>query len=288
MLPFAHFKSEPTEYILAYRNGQVIRQGTGQSFWYWRPTTSIALLPISTIDALFALTETTANYQTVTVQGQVTYRIVEPATTASLLNFTIDPAKRSYHSNDPERLSQRVVNVVQQHTRAELQRRSLEEALRSADVIAEAVLGSAQADASLTSIGVACSGIFFSAIKTTPEIAKALEAEYRETLQKRADQAIYSRRADAVEQERKIRQNELSTSVELEKRRADLIGLQGENARNEATFQAEATRLELAAYEALEPRQILALAMRTLAGNAQKIGNLTITSEILDQLLHNS
>jgi hypothetical protein len=286
MFCLGHFKSEPTEYILAFRNGRVFKEGAGRTFWYWRPTTSIALVPISTIDALFVLTETTANFQAVTVQGQITYRIVDPRAIANLLNFTIDPRTRRYRSEDPERLNQRIVNVVQQATRAELQRLALEDALRGAEVLARTVLATVASEQALQAIGVECVSLFFTSIKTTPELAKALEAEYRETLQKRADQAIYGRRADAVEQERKIKQNELSTAVALEQRREELVNLQGENARKQAAFEAEATRMALEPYQAVESRQVLALAFRDFAENAQKIGNLTITSEILDQLLN--
>ncbi len=116
-------------------------------------------------------------------------------------------------------------------------------------------------------------------------MTKALEAEYREALQKRADQAIYSRRADAVEQERKIKQNELATSILLEQRRQELVNLKGENERKEAEFEAEATRIRLIPHQQLEARLVLALALRDLANNAHKIGNLTITTEILGQLL---
>ncbi|HEX5692899.1 MAG TPA: hypothetical protein VFX76_22965, partial [Roseiflexaceae bacterium] len=114
---------------------------------------------------------------------------------------------------------------------------------------------------------------------------KALEAEYREALQQRADQAIYARRAEAVEHERTIKQNELSTAVDLEQRRRELVDLQGANTRTEAEFAAAALRIQLDPYGSLEPRLLLALAFRDFAANAQKVGNLTITSEIMAQLL---
>jgi len=286
MAPFAYFKAEPTEYILAYTNGRIFRQGAGPAFWYWRPSASIVLVPLSTIDALFVLNETTGNFQAVTVQGQITYRIAEPQTIAGLLNFTIDPRTRQYLSEDPAKLSQRIVNVVQAHTRAELRQLALEDALRGADGLARTVLARIQEENALAAMGVECVSLFFTAIKPTPEMAKALEAEYREALQKRADQAIYSRRADAVEQERKIKQNEISTAVDLEQRRRELVDFQGENARKQAEFEAEATRITLAPYQALDTRLTLALAFRDFAANAGKIGNLTITSEILEQLLN--
>jgi len=53
------------------------------------------------------------------------------------------------------------------------------------------------------------------AAKPTPEVAKALEAEYCETLLCEADMAISARRATAVEEEWKIKGNELNTKIAL-------------------------------------------------------------------------
>ena len=281
-----YFKGEPTEYILAYSNGKVFRQGAGKAFWYWKHSTSIVLVPASTTDALFVLNEATGNFQAVTLQGQITYRIAQPQTIAGLLNFTINPKTRQYLSDDPEKLNQRIVNIVQTLTRKELAGLSLEDALSSAEAMGRTVLAQMQQEPALAAMGVECLSLFYTSIKATPEMTKALEAEYREALQKRADQAIYARRADAVEQERKIKQNELSTSIDLEKRRQELVDLQGENERKQAEFEAEATRIKFGPYLNLAARLLTALAFRDFASNSQKIGNLTITSEILEQLLN--
>lgn len=286
MLWIQYFKGEPTEYILAYSNGRVFHQGAGKAFWFWKHKTSIVLVPASTTDALFVLNEATGNFQAVTLQGQITYRIAQPETIAGLLNFTINPKTRQYLSDDPEKLNQRIVNIVQTLTRKELAGLSLEDALSSAETMGRTVLTQMQQEPALAAMGVECLSLFYTSIKATPEMTKALEAEYREALQKRADQAIYARRADAVEQERKIKQNELSTSIDLEKRRQELVDLQGENARKQAEFEAEATRIKFGPYLNLDARLLTALAFRDFAGNSQKIGNLTITSEILEQLLN--
>ena len=121
----------------------------------------------------------------------------------------------------------------------------------------------------------------------SPEISKALEADYRESLHRKSDEAIYARRAAAVEQERKIRENELNTQITLEEKKKTLIDLQGNNSIEEAEFLAKAKSLELSVYTDLDPRLVLALALKELSGNAQKIGSLTITSEILSSLLKN-
>jgi hypothetical protein len=279
------FKAEPTEYVLAYSNGRIFCQGAGRAFWYWEPRTSIVLVPVATIDALFVFNETTRTFQPVTVQGQITYRITAPETLARLLNFTVHPGTRKYRADDPQKLDQRIINIVQMHTRAELQQLGLEAALQSTAPLAQAVLARMQAEPSLLGLGVEVVSLFFTAIKATPELAKALEAEAREALQQRADQAIYARRAVAVEQERAIKQNELSTAVDLEQRRQELIALQGANTQAQAAFDAEALRIQLAPYQALDTRLVLGLAFRDFAANAAKIGNLTITSEILEELL---
>jgi hypothetical protein len=281
-----YFKAQPTEYILAYANGRIFRQGEGRAFWYWSPSTSIALIPIATTDSLFVFNEASGNFQAITLQGQITYRITEPQILATLLNFTINPRTRQYQSNDPEKLNQRIINIIQRHTRREVQQLSLEDALRSSARLAETVFANIQQEPALRAMGIECISLFFTSIKATPEMSKALEAEYREALQKRADQAIYSRRADAVEQERKIKQNELSTQVDLEERRQQLVNLEGENSRKQAEFAAEALRIQIAPYQNFDVRLLLALAFRDFAENSHKIGNLTITSEILERLLN--
>lgn len=286
MALIGYFKAEPTEYILASVNGDVRQQGAGRAFWYWPHRTSIVLVPISTTDVTFVFNEASNDFQAVTLQGQFTYRITHPEVVSQLLNFTIHPRTRRYRSEDPDRLNQRIVNIVQMYTRNELQQLGLEDTLRSSERLARTVLEHIRAEQSLVDMGVECLSLFFTSIKAAPEMTRALEAEYRESLQKRADQAIYSRRAEAVEQERKIKQNELSTEVDLEQRRQDLVNLQGANARQQAEFEAEATRVSLTPYAEMDTRLLMALAFRNFAEHANKIGNLTITSEILDQLLN--
>ena len=270
---------------MLYKNGKVAREGAGLAFYYWRPSSSIVSVPTSTIDAPFILNETSGNFQTVTVQGQLTYRISQPKTMAGILNFTIDAKKRRFISTDPEKLSQRIINAVQAEIRAELQALSLQDALRQSAAITTTVLARVKAEPALSAIGVECLSLFINSIKPTPEMAKALEAEYREGLQQRADQAIYARRASAVEQERRIKENELSTELMLEEKRKGLVDLQGLNNTTQAEYEAKANDISLGPWRNTDPKTVLALAMKLLGENAAKIGNLTITPEILSSLL---
>ncbi len=151
-------------------------------------------------------------------------------------------------------------------------------------------------DAQLVELGVELLTVFVVSAKPTPEVGRALEATYRETLLRRADEATYARRAAAIEEERKIKENELATDIALEERRRSLIELESENELAEATNRGEAAereaqgtaravQLQLAAYNGLDPRMMTALAMQELGKNAGRIGNLTVTSEILAALL---
>lgn len=178
----------------------------------------------------------------------------------------------------------------------EIQKRTLEETLVQTEAIASTVLTRLRDDARLAALGVEVLSLFLVSAKPTPEVARALEATYREALLRQADEAIYARRASAVEEERKIKENELSTDITLEQQRRQLIALTGENAlqeaelrgqalEREASYEAHAVELRLAAYEKLDPRAITALAMQELGKNAGRVGNLTITTEVLGALL---
>ena len=65
----------------------------------------------------------------------------------------------------------------------------------------------------MQALGVELLGFSILAIKPVPETSRALEAEARERMLREADDAIYSRRNNAVMQERVIRENELKESA---------------------------------------------------------------------------
>src|SRR5437773_11316463 len=100
MLGLKFIKVQPTTYLLQYRGGAVVREGLGLSFFYYAPTTSLVAVPIESTDAPFIFQETTADFQAVTIQGQVTYRVADPKRLAGLLNYTLLPNGQGYASDD--------------------------------------------------------------------------------------------------------------------------------------------------------------------------------------------
>ena len=280
-----YYKGEPNTYVIRYRRGKVIDHGPGLAFWYLSFNTSIAAVPVVTQDAGFIFNEATQDFQAVAIQGSLAFRLTAPLEAAKLLDFTIDPASGRYRSKDPEKLAQRLINVVQGHTRSHVIGLSLEDALTKVKDLAVQVLDKVNREPALKSLGVLVEGLHFTGVTATPEMRKVLEADHREALQQKADQAIYARRAKAVEEERRIKQRELDTEVELENRRKDLVDTQARNQLALAESEAKAEELKLSPYGALAPQILVGLALKEWAGAGGQIGNLTITPDMLGQLV---
>jgi len=221
MLGIRFVKTQPTTYLLAYRDGRVVREGPGLAFFYYAPTTSLVAVPVASTEVPFIFEEVTGDFQRLTVQGQVTYRVADPKRTAALLDFTLAPGK-GYLSDDPEKLPQRVVNAVQVLVRKELEGLALRDALKSSERIGAAVRTRLAAADEIAALGLEILALALLALKPTPETARALEAETRERILQSADEAIYARRNAAVEQERAIKENELNTEIAVELKQREI------------------------------------------------------------------
>ncbi|MEO8376925.1 MAG: SPFH domain-containing protein, partial [Candidatus Sumerlaeota bacterium] len=217
MFGFHYLKANPTTYVLQYRAGRAVREGQGLSFWYFSPNSTIAWVPVGSTDVPFVFTELTSDFQSLVVQGQLTFRIVEPKRVAELLNFSVSPQGR-YLSDDLEKLKNRLVYTTQELTRTVTRKLTLREALVSSDEIVAAVTRALREAEAVRMLGVEIIGMTIQNLAATPEMAKALEAEAREALQRRADEAIYDRRNAAVEKERQIKESELNTQIAVEQK----------------------------------------------------------------------
>jgi hypothetical protein len=115
---------------------------------------------------------------------------------------------------------------------------------------------------SVVALGVEVLGFSILAVKPKPETARAMEAEVREELLRRADEATYARRNAAVEQERIIRQNELDTEIAVENKRRQVREVQMEADRSVREKQRVIAKEEMEGHVLLEEqrRQLVALA----------------------------
>ena len=332
MFGLRYAKTSPSTYVIQYRNGQPVREGTGLAFFYFAPNASLVSVPLESVDVPFMFNEVSSDFQEVTVQGQVTYRVADPKLLASLMNFTLKP-NGEYVSEDPTRLPQRVVNAVQVQLRSVLSGRSLHELLRGWEQMVQSVRDGLRRPDGLASLGLELVNLAVLAVRPNPETARALESTVREQIVKQADDAMYLRRNSAIEQERAVKENELNTEIAIETKKRQiretqleaeraalerrqqiqdqemagrialedknkaLTDLRVENARKEAEAKAYAVGSVMKAVQGVDPKvlqaltvgnadpsALIAMAFQGLAENAERIGELNISPDLLQQL----
>ncbi|MNI13976.1 SPFH domain / Band 7 family protein [compost metagenome] len=222
MFGFRFVKFQPSEYVLKIKNGKVVREGVGLSFYYYVPTTSVVVVPVSSIDVPFMFEEITNDYQTVTVQGQLTYRIVDYRKTTQILNYTYNLRKNTYLSDDPGKLAQRVINIAKVLTKKQLEQLPLREAIQSSERLAKTITQEIGRNEEIGKLGIELMGLSILAIVPNKETLRALEAQAREEILRSADNALYERRNASIEQERRVKENELNTEIAVETKKKQI------------------------------------------------------------------
>lgn len=300
MLGIRYYKADSSTYVIKTSGGRARKKGKGLSFFYLQASSSIAAIPVSVQEAPFIFNLQTADYQAVRIQGQISFRVIDPDKIAEVLNFNLKADGQSYASKDPLKLTDRVVRAAQSVVQAKVQSVSLRESLSLSQSLVELVHESLARHLAITELGLTIVDVSISAISPAPETARALEAEAREALLKEADDAIYARRKAAVEQERTIKDAELQTelaiqqkeqeiaesridneraimrgnaqteqerlkaSIEAENQRKALVRLNAENSREEADSEAYAIAAKMKAFSELPVDNLKAMALANM------------------------
>ncbi len=333
---FKYVKFEPTNFIFAYKRGKLHKKGKGLSFWYLPRITSIVKVPIETKTRPFVFNEITNDYQNVTVQGELIYRISEPEIIIENVNFSVDSTTLQYITDDYNKISDRISNVIKTMVTKEIAGMSLTEAMRASEAIVGNINKNISSNKYIKSIGIEVTSFNILAVSPNQETVRALEAKAREQILKDADDAIYDRRNSSVEQERIIKENELNTEIAVEKKkqqiketqleadrivqekkrqmmeedlqfkikqeneRLKLISLMSKNKKEEADAKAYALGKILDAFSksdkqlvrslanmGMDSDKIIANAFDVMAENADKIGELNISPDLMQALLKN-
>lgn len=318
-LGWRHLRSAPTAHVRYHRNGRLVHDGPGLSFWFRALTASLSEVPVDDRELAVAFHARTSDFQDVGVQATVTYRIHDPATAATRLDFSIDPDSGAWRGAPLEQIATLLTESAQQHALDVLARTPLASAL--ADGVAtvrERVSSGLAADPRLPATGIQVVAVRVVAVRPEPEVERALRTPAREQIQQEADRATYERRAVAVERERAIAENELASKIELARREEQLVEQNGTNARRRAEENAAAdavraeaeasrmVRLARAEAEAAErtgaaraetqaawlrvhaevgPAVLHALAVTRLAENLPRVDSLTLSPDVLTGLL---
>lgn len=314
-----HVRGEPTSHLVHVKNGRVKREGRGLAFWFSPLGTSLVEVPLDDRDVPFLFHGRSRDFQEVVVQGVITYRVVAPELVSQRLSFALDTKSGAYLEQPLDQLAGLLTQLAQQLATSWLAQQPLglilEEGLaRLRADVHEGLLR----DGGLEAMGLEIVSTRVAQVAPSAEMERALQMPTRESIQQRADEATFQRRALAVEKERAIAENELANQLELARRTEQLIEQQGQNERRRAEEQARAKRVTFEAnaeevrrsaearaaatevtarasvdaerarmeiYRTLPSEALLGLAARELAGKLQTIEHLTVGSEVIGPLL---
>jgi regulator of protease activity HflC (stomatin/prohibitin superfamily) len=318
--PFvSHYRGTGTAHVVHLRRGNVAHQGVGQAFWFRPLGTVLAEVPVDDRELPLVFRGRTADFQEAAVQGSVTYRFADPLKASRRLDFGLDPATGVAQGTPLDQVAGLLTELAQQHALSLLASLPLAEALAEGPAAVRArIVEGLSGDPRLAETGLEIVDTRIVAVLPEAEVERALRAPARELIQQQADRAGFERRAEAVNRERAIAENELQNRIELATREEQLVARLGANERRKAQEAAEAAKIKATAdaermriaaaakaeqtrelgeaeaasaaatmrvYEGQDPRILLAIAAQSLAGSLPSIGSLNLTPDLLSSAL---
>src|SRR3954471_5667812 len=213
--PFVrHFRAEPTADVLRYRRGELIAEGPGLAFFFAPRVTQAAEVPLDDQELPFLFHARSADFQALTVQGVITYRFVEPRRTAERIDFTVDLKTGRWTEAPLEQITGQLTQLAQQFVIDELVRLGVRATL--ADGVApirDRIAAGLAGDQALAEMGIEIVAVRVAAVAPAADVEQALQQPARESIQQPADEAVFARRAQAVDKERAISENELANRI---------------------------------------------------------------------------
>ena len=264
-LGWRHLRGAPTAHVRHHRDGKLLHDGPGLSFWYRALTAALSEVPVDDRELAMTFHARTSDFQDVAVQATVTYRVSDPALAAARLDFSVDPDTGVWRGAPLEQLGTLMTETAQQHALDVLARTTLSAALvDGVAAVRERVAAGLAAEPRLPATGIEVVAVRVVALRPEPEVERALRTPAREQIQQEADRATYERRAVAVERERTIAENELASQIELARREEQLVDQRGINTRREAEEHAAADAVRAGAEAARSVKLAEAEATRTV------------------------
>ena len=311
-------RAEASKHIQYFRKGELVKSGRGLSFWFDPNGASLTEIPMDDRELIFMIKGQSSDYQDLAVQGSVIWRVAEADKIAARVDFGIDVNRGTRLGKPEDQIKSVLTGLVREFTDAHLKDKGVEPLLEAGlSPVQAAIAAGFDADPTLDGMGLEVVSIRVSALTPSSDLYRALQAPVFESLQQKADEATFSRRALAVDKERAIAENELKNQIELATRRKELIAREDANARSEAeaevaarrimveadsaakiiAAEAEAKRIRaveqaaadmeqarMAAVAQVPPAVMFALAAQEFAGKLDRIDSLNISPDMLASL----
>ena len=314
--PFrSQLRAETSSYIQHFRKGERKRAGLGLSFWFDPNGASITEIPMDDRELSFMIKSQSSDYQDLAVQGSVNWRVENAEILGKRVDYTIDLRDGLPISKPEDQIRSVIIDLVREFSDTYIKNSGVRALLESGLAPLQAAINSGFAgNPTLPGMGLEIVSVRVAALTPSPELSRALQAPTFESLQQKADEATFNRRALAVDAERAIAENELSNQIELASRRKDLIAREDENARSVAQAEVAAKRIKgeadanakilgaeaeakriraveqaaadmekarMAAISDVPPAVMFALAAQEFAAKVQKIDSLNVSPDML-------
>lgn len=242
---FQHYQGLPTSHVIRFKAGKRVASGPALSFWFRELNTTIVEVPKDDQELPFIFQARSADFQDVTVQGIVTYRVTNAETAANRIDFSIDVETGNWRVDPKVKIESLLTQIAQARSVAYLSAHPLEDLLdgTALGILQDHIQDALTMDPSVAGTGLEIASVTVSSVKPRADVEKALQVPTFEALNEKADQATFDRRAKAVEKERTIQQNELDTQLELNKKRETLLEQERVNTLKSTQTQVETNRI---------------------------------------------
>src|SRR4051794_30256287 len=151
---FRHLRGTETTFVRHVRNGKVLHEGTGGSFWFRPLSAVLSEVPVDDRELPLQFHAQTVDFQDVAVQASVTFRL-DPGLAAQRIDFSISPESGLYLATPLAQVATILAETTQQHALGVLARSTLTGALTDGVMaVRDAVSAGLAADARLAETGI--------------------------------------------------------------------------------------------------------------------------------------
>ena len=308
---FKHYKFQPNEYVLVMKNGKVIKQGVGLSFFCNTLSTGMSVVPTVSFDTFFAFDDVlTFDFQGINIQGDISYIIRDYEKVAGMIDFSYT-SESGYEEKKAEAkqvMGKRITNLAKTSASKFVNARDVKTVIHAQEELAAFLSEEMASNEAITDLGLDVVTVSILAVSPSLETKRALESATREQILQQQDDAIYKRRNAAIEQERIIKENELNTEIKVAEKEHESNMLKQKNALEEVELESKVTKekADIRAYanevmlkamesvdkdvllsillSGMDSKTLIAKAFNSLAENTDKIGNLNISPDLLETL----
>jgi hypothetical protein len=110
-----HLRGTNTTHVQHVRNGKTIHFGIGAAFWFRPLSAVLSEVPVNDRELPLLFHARTSDFQDVTVQATVTYRLTDPDTASGRIDFSIDPETGLWRGTPLDQVAGLLTETAQQY-----------------------------------------------------------------------------------------------------------------------------------------------------------------------------